>query len=426
MKIINSKISIIEIIKNKFFPFYNSKELKLIFKILERNKKTETKKVAMFVGGCVRNYLNNEKVNDIDIATIFSPEEINFFFKDSEVKVIETGIEHGTVTLIVNDSKFELTTLRKDINSDGRHAEVNFIENWQHDSERRDFTINAIYLDRDGKIFDPQSGVKDLKNKVIKFIGDPNIRIEEDYLRIIRFIRFSIQYKSELDIPTLKIILLNLNGINKLSKERVLNELFKILDLKNLSFLNHAENLKNIFLLVFPEIKYIERLSKLNFLPEEIKLKKKLILAILLIDDTSNIDYFCHKYKVSNALKHELSSISILYQAYKKDKNFLKENLKKNIYLYGDKNIKKLITLIFFIDKKKDFKKDYLIIIKNIEEIKLPKFPYDGQFLISKGVNEGRQLGVILNELKKDWMINNFSLSEKEVIKKIDKFKIKI
>ena len=132
--------------------------------------------------------------------------------------------------LISKKFKLELTTLRKDLETDGRHAEVEYIDNWQLDSERRDFTINAIYLDINGNIFDPQNGKNDLKNKIVKFIGDPQKRIEEDYLRIIRFIRFKIMYDFKLEPTTCKAIKLNLNGVKKISKERILVELYKILN----------------------------------------------------------------------------------------------------------------------------------------------------------------------------------------------------
>ena len=168
------------------------KEAKIIFNIFNKDQ-LKNKNIAMFVGGCVRKYLKDEKIDDIDIATILTPDEIKQKFNNTNIKVVETGLDHGTLTLIINDKKFEITTLRKDVKNFGRHAEVSFSEDWKLDSERRDFTINSIYLDQKGKIFDPQSGVQDLKNNVVKFIGDPNQRIQEDYLRIIRFIRFSIQ-----------------------------------------------------------------------------------------------------------------------------------------------------------------------------------------------------------------------------------------
>jgi len=177
----NLNSNFIKKIKKAFFPFYRNSEIKFVFKKLQQGFPNEPK-VAMFVGGCVRKYLSNEEIDDIDIATSLTTDQIKEKFKDTKFNIIDSGIKHGTVTLISDELKLELTTLRKDIKTDGRHAEIVYTDDWQKDSERRDFTINAIYLDINGKIFDPQLGVADLKNCNIKFIGDPQKRIEEDYL----------------------------------------------------------------------------------------------------------------------------------------------------------------------------------------------------------------------------------------------------
>ena len=177
---LNISFNFINKIKRNLFPFYKNKELKFIFHKLQEGFPNSTV-TARFVGGCVRKYLSNDEIDDIDIATILSAEEIKEKFKDTSFKIIETGIKHGTITLVSKKFKLEITTLRKDIETDGRHAEVEYIDNWHQDSERRDFTINAIYLDIKGKVFDPQMGTIDLKNNNVKFIGDPQKRIEEDY-----------------------------------------------------------------------------------------------------------------------------------------------------------------------------------------------------------------------------------------------------
>ena len=195
MENLSQNINFFQKLKKIFFPFYKSKDIKKLFNILEKNKEKKTQ-VVMFVGGCVRKFLTNESIDDIDIATIFTPEELKEKLKNSNFKIIETGVEHGSVTIILNSSKFEITTLRQDTKTDGRHTEVSFIDSWDVDSSRRDFTINAIYMDSKGKIYDPQNGKEDLKNNKVKFIGEPSTRIEEDYLRIIRFIRFKWYKKS--------------------------------------------------------------------------------------------------------------------------------------------------------------------------------------------------------------------------------------
>jgi poly(A) polymerase len=407
-----------------FFPFYKSKDIKKLFYILEKNKEKNSQ-VAMFVGGCVRKFLLDENIDDIDIASIFSPGEIKEKFKNSEFAIIDTGIEHGTVTAIINSSKFEITTLRKDIKTDGRHAEVIFTDDWQQDSERRDFTINAIYMDRKGKIYDPQNGRKDLKNKEIKFIGQPSARIEEDYLRIIRFIRFSIHYNcQQSDLKTIESIKLNLNGIKNLSKERILIELYKIFKLNNIKNILMNKDIKNIFLVVFPEFKYLDRIEHLCHLLK-INLTSQVpesIFSILLIGEKDNFEYFCHKYKVSNKLNNELSFIADNYVKFKEDKNYLKKNLRKNIYKLSKTNIRKLITFIYCAEKKFSVKL-LTKTLSDIDKIEIPNFPFSGKYVMDQGIDDGKKIGLALKELEKQWIENDFNLQADEAISVVNQIK---
>ncbi len=141
-------------IKKILFPFYKEQKIKEIFKILNKNNNN-----AMLVGGCVRNYLSKKEIVDIDIATVFSPGEIVKKFSNSGFTLVKTGISHGTIILCKDGKNFEITTLREDISTDGRHAKVLFTNDWEKDSARRDFTFNAIYLDQNGKFLDPQNGI---------------------------------------------------------------------------------------------------------------------------------------------------------------------------------------------------------------------------------------------------------------------------
>ena len=411
-------------VKKVLFPFYKSKDIKILFSILEENQKKNTQ-VAMFVGGCVRKFLTDENIDDIDLASIYSPEEIKKKFKDTEFKIIDTGIEHGSVTVVINKSKFEITTLRKDIKTDGRHAEVLFIDDWKQDSERRDFTINAIYLDKKGKIYDPQNGRKDLQKKEIKFIGNISTRIEEDYLRIIRFIRFSIHYNyKESDSHIIETIKLNLNGIKNLSKERVLSELYKIFKLENINNILENKDIKNIFLVIFPELKYLDRLKKfLNFPKINILLQiPDVIFSILLIDERDNFEYFCHKYKVSNKLKKDLSFISKNYKDFKNEKNYLKRDLKKNTYKLGKINIKKLIIFIYSVEKEFSFNMLNKI-IDDIDKMIIPNFPFDGKYVIEQGLEDGKKIGYVLRALEEEWIKNNFNLKAQEATSIVNKVK---
>ena len=406
-------IEIFQKIKKKIFPFYKNKDLKFVFKKLQEDSSIQSIP-AKFVGGCVRKYLSNEDIDDIDIATSLTTDKIKEKFKDTKFKVIESGIKHGTVTLVKNKLKLELTTLRRDIKTDGRHAEIEFTDNWLEDSKRRDLTINAIYLDINGKIYDYHDGARDLKTNEIKFIGDPNTRIQEDYLRIIRFLRFAIQYDSNTDAQTIEALKLNLNGIKNISKERVLEELLKILKLNNFHNILKHKNKKIIFSLIFPELINVNKLEKLKYFKKS--LDKNLILTILLLDNANNHEYFCHKYKVSNKMKEEISLLIKLHNESRSHKDFLDNNIKKNIYFYGTKIMKNLAILKYFIKSKNNLD-DLNKIIKKIEKLSIPKFPYDGSYLKKKGVKEGLFMGKILKEMENEWLNNEFKISDEVILK---------
>ncbi len=410
-------LNFINKISRTFFPFYKNSEIKFVFKKLEKDN-TNKQRSAMFVGGCVRKYLSNKDVDDIDIATSLTTDQIKEKFRDTKFKVIDSGIKHGTVTLVSDNLKLEITTLRKDIKTDGRHAEIEYTDDWQKDSERRDFTINAIYLDINGKIFDPQGGVNDLKNHQVKFIGDPQKRIQEDYLRIIRLIRFSLEYESEIDLKTIENIKLNLDGIKIISKERILSELFKILSIKNFSKINSNKNIKDLFSLIFPEFIKMNRLKKLEEISINMKFSKEILLSIMLIDEKDNHEYFSHKYNISSNLKDQLDLIAKNFKNLQIDKNFFLSNLRKNAYFFGKKHLLELNTLYFSINKKK--LNDYLILTKKINNLNVPKFIFDGNFLKKNGMNQGASIGKTLKLIEQEWLNNNFKVSDKKVLQIIE------
>ena len=166
----------------------------LIEKIFDAIESYSDNGEIRYVGGCVRKIINNENVDDIDLATNLTPTEISQALKKKNIKFYDTGITHGTITAIINETKFEITSLRKDVLTDGRHAKVKFSKDWSEDASRRDFTINAIYANINGELFDPFHGKRDLEQGEVNFIGEPEKRIKEDYLRILRYIRFFLIY----------------------------------------------------------------------------------------------------------------------------------------------------------------------------------------------------------------------------------------
>ncbi len=400
-------------IKTNLFPFFKNKELRFVFDKLQEGFPVDII-VARFVGGCVRKHLSQDKVDDIDIATILNVDEIKKKFENTKIKIIETGIKHGTVTLVSKKLKLEITTLRKDLKTDGRHAEVEYINDWQVDSERRDFTINAIYLDIKGNIFDPQSGVIDLKNKNVKFIGDPQRRIEEDYLRIIRFIRFKIMYDAKVEPSTSSAIKQNLNGVKKISKERILIELFKILELKNFTNINESNDLKEIFIQIFPEFENLNRLDRLKKICNYSEINKELLLAALLIDDKNTHEYFSHKYNISNNIINKLNSFAKNLEEIKVNKEFFYKDLEKNIYL-NDKSFLISLNILNFVLNIKFKQEDFSAILNRILKSKTHQFTINGKYLIENGMHQGELIGKVLKEIEKKWIKNNFKVSKNEI-----------
>jgi len=371
----------------------------------------------MFVGGCIRKILNKEEIKDVDIATNIEPKELIRLLNKEKIQYFETGIDHGTITVLINNLKFEITTLRKDLDTDGRHANVEFVSNWELDAKRRDFTINAIYVNTAGEIYDPLNGIKDLKNGKVCFIGDPNLRIKEDYLRIIRYIRFFTQYsKYDHEKEVIKAIKVNIGNSIKLSKERLLLELYKILELKNFEKIFQNKFTCFIILSLFPQLKNYNRLINVKTVSNEVlsKINKDLILATLLIDETDDSEYFIYKYNLSNVLKKKIMFIKKNYKNYSLksilDKNFLL----KLCYLNSKELVISLLIFQIFNTPRKTKRIESMV--KYISNIEMPKFPIKAYYLKNQfNFTDGKVLGDALKKLENIWIDNNFKLEKIEI-----------
>ena len=399
----------------KFLDLKNNKGVNKIFGAI--NNYNETSEIR-YVGGCVRKILNDEKTDDIDLATNLTPDQVKQCLDKNQIKFFETGIEHGTITAVIDDQNFEITTLRKDVKTDGRHAVVEYTTNWKEDSLRRDFSINSIYSDLDGNLYDPNSGYKDLNVGIIKFIGDPETRIKEDYLRIIRYLRFYTEYsKIDHEINIIKIIKKNIEGLGKISKERQFNELKKILKLDNFLKLFKNKTSCELFSLIFPQLKNFKKLSKLSKPQEKILKNKSLnfVISFLVIDETDNSDYFVYKYNLPNELKDKINFLKNNSLNKDSTKIFNKKDLQKIFYYEGKSSTIDLIdfNLLYFKQSKK------LSELKTyFEKLDKPEFPIKAQLLINDyGLKEGRELGQKLKNLEMKWIENNFNLSKKDMEK---------
>ena len=370
-----------------------------------------------YVGGCVRKIINKEKVDDIDLATNLDPQKVCEALKENKINYYETGIEHGTITAIIDEYKFEITTLREDISTDGRHAKVQFSKDWKEDASRRDFTINSIYSDREGNLFDPFDGRKDLENGLVKFIGNSDIRIKEDYLRILRYLRFFTNYSKHPHNPELiRKLKMNIGGISKLSKERLFDELKKISQLENLEKIAKNKISLELLQIIFPELKNIIIFSKLNSYKRSILEENDFIfmLSLMIIDDSDNTDYFFYKFNISKKDQKRIKIINDFYQEKISSKTFLENRMNRIFYYDGKQAVCDILN--YYLIKSKKIEKNLMDLIHLYKNKSIPKMPIGADTLMTKfKIPEGKQLGTKLKTIEEEWVKNNFKISDKQI-----------
>ena len=403
-------------INSGFKDIQKNTEVHQIFVAIESFSKNSK---IRYVGGCVRKIINRETVDDIDLAVNLKPKDVCDALKKKNISYYESGIEHGTITALINNIKFEITSLRKDIDTDGRHAKVEFSENWKEDASRRDFTINSIYSDIEGNLFDPFDGKKDLKNGKVNFIGDVEVRIKEDYLRVLRYIRFFLNYSKDKHSPKIiKIIKKNLSGVFEISPERLLNEFQKLLKSKGFSKLAKDQACLEIINLIFPQFKNISIFNKLNDFAKKKFSKVDLIflMSLLVIDGTDNVDYFIYKFNLSKKDKKRLLFLNSFYSKKLTNKTFLEKNLNRIFYFNGREALMDVINFKIFKSNKVDNK--LIKLIEIFKEKKTPIMPLKANMLIENyQLLEGKELGKKLEAIEKVWVNNSFNISEKEIRK---------
>ena len=272
-----------------------------------------------FVGGCVRDALLGRPVQDIDIATDAVPDKVIQALEDASIKVVPTGLSHGTVTAVAGSRPFEVTTLRRDEETDGRRATVAFTDNWEEDAARRDFTMNAMSLSRDGELFDPFGGESDLRAGHVRFVGPPEDRIREDVLRILRFFRFHAHYgRGTLDPDALAACRALANLLPRLSAERVWTELRRLLAAADPADVLAAMQQAGVLPVVLPEGVAIERFRRLinaeaaaaDTLPELARPDPVRRFAVLLDTDETGADAAARRLKLSTADRDRMTDLA--------------------------------------------------------------------------------------------------------------------
>ena len=398
------------------YNFLQDKTCKKILSLL--NKKDDT---TRFVGGCVRDSLIGVKTNDIDIATKLEPYDVVNILTSASIKVIPTGIDHGTVSVFSKKFNFEITTLRSDISTDGRHAKVIFSDSWEKDSSRRDFTINSIYLKQNGDIYDPYNGIKHLKERKIIFIGDPNERINEDYLRILRFFRFNAFYGNDnlkLSNNSIKACAKNKNKIKKLSSERIHNEFFKILNSENPYFVINIMKKIGILDILFEKKVETKFFKKLLSIETKNSLTMSEILRFVSLAPNTKKNHLSD-LKMFNFSKKDKKKLFLLTNQEFKINNKLKKNdIKRILYSVDKQLLVDFAVLSWVLSINKTLNKEWVSILGQISKLKPPIFPLKAIDLLNFGLKEGPIIGEILTQIEQDWIDSNFELKKEELLLK--------
>ncbi len=414
LKSLFKKKNNLNFVKLKLQVLKNKTNVSVIFNLI--NNFSQDSEVR-FVGGCLRKILNAEEIDDIDLATNLEPHLVCEIFSKNKVEFYKSGIEHGTITAKIKNTNFEITSLRKDVVTDGRHAKVEFSKNWYEDASRRDFTINSIYSDLEGNLYDPFNGKKDLENGYVKFIGKEENRIKEDYLRILRYLRFFLNYsKKDHSKNTKKIIRKNIDGIIKISSERLLDELKKIILSKNFLNIYKDKFILEILQLIFPQLINLNILNSLNE-NQKIILKNKdffFIISLMIIDDTDNMDYFLYKFNIPNEQKKRIQLLKTYYLENKKKNIIQQERLWKILY-QNNKSVLNDVIDFNIINNKNSYKK--LIEFKEFFKSKdVPKLHINAKYVMEKfNIKEGPYLGQILKKIEKNWIENQFKINDEKI-----------
>lgn len=406
------------------FPF--SEELKVLFKLI--NKDDELR----LVGGCVRDFLYaqiftsalKKEITDIDLACKFLPEITTKILQNAKIKTIPTGIKHGTITAIINNKTFEITTLRQDVKNFGRHAQIKFVDDFFEDAKRRDFTINAMSISAQGQLFDYFGGFEDLKNQKVHFIGDAAERINEDYLRILRFFRFSCFYSNEIDKSALKETVRLKENLCSLSAERINSEITKIINCPNskrvleiLSLMQKHKILEKI--LLFPNF-------DLSILPNLLSLEEKLEqtphyllkFAALIYSRQEHVQEISNHLKFSNKEKKYLSDL--LQLAKKVNLQLRKTDLIKILFDFEKDLVSDALKLNYIVNLQEENLAKFKQMHDFINSSQLPNFILNGNDLLKLGF-KGQDIGLSLQKLRDVWIESGFKINKEKLLKLIQK-----
>lgn len=349
-----------------------------------------------FVGGCVRDAILGVVPKDVDFCTDATPDEMRDIAKINDFGFIATGIQHGTVTLVVAGEPFEVTTLRIDVETDGRHAEVEFTRDFEKDAERRDLTINAMSMDFQGNVYDYFGGREDLKNKVVRFVGIAELRIQEDYLRILRYFRFAARFDAAMDQDTLDLFSdpAVLDSLNTVSVERFWQEMSKLLDPKMPA---RTRIVDAIF-----KSRVNRSLGLFRFNPVELTRADDAVAALSTLIASTDEEKFFQFWKMSSAEEAKVRNMI-------RNRGVRWDEEKVEVYLTRDKfPLDHVVSMLEVAGEP--------TLARYAENFQIPVFPVTGKDLMAAGMKPGPAMGQRLRKLENAWVFSRFTKTKEELM----------
>ena len=390
---------------SRFSLILEQSDVAQVFDLFEAYQKNS----IFVVGGSIRDALLNREITDIDFATSLKPKTITEILNKENIKFIDVGIDHGTVTAIINERKFEITTFRNDIFTDGRHAQVSFSNSLEEDALRRDFTINAMYLDKGGNLIDPTDGKKDLENRVVRFIGSPDERIKEDYLRILRYFRFLALFGDiSPDAEVMKTIKANLDKLSVVSKERQWNELKSILSLNAPNNAISAMSEIGLLDVYFDGTSINDAFVNLIEIESRISLSIDPILRLstLIENSLDKANTIIKKLPLSKSDSTDLLKLSTLN---KKIVSYMSmKEVRYLLYLLGRDGFQKQILVNWAKDTNNKNEVNWRSLYEVAQSWEKPSFALTAKDVINMGISQGPMVGDILKEVEDWWAENDF------------------
>ncbi len=359
---------------------------------------------ARFVGGAVRNALLGEKVSDVDIATPLNPDAVMARLRKAGLGAVPTGIDHGTVTAIANGKPYEVTTLRRDVATDGRRAIVAFTTDWKEDAARRDFTMNALYADEAGAIFDYFGGLADLAARRVRFVGDASTRIKEDYLRILRLFRFHAWYGSgDIDADALAAASAEKAGLKTLSGERVQKELLRLLEAKDPVPVLRTMEAAGILREILPDDVRLDRLQYLAGIGEA----DGVLRLAAMLSDNFDANEVAGALRLSNFDRERLADAAV--RDARIDAGLSPEGARRLLYRLGKNRFRDSVLLNWATSGAGSNDARLRVLLALADGWRKPEFPLSGKDAMAAGIEEGPKIGVLLRDIEQYWIDSDFT-----------------